>query len=47
MAFMAFPAGVMGIDCDDWNARFPGLVLYEGHDLVERPRIVDVPVAFP
>ena len=37
MAFRTFPAGVMGIDCDDWNARFPCLVFNERPDLMERP----------
>ena len=37
MAVWAFPAGVMGIDCDEWNARFPSLVFDERPDLVERP----------
>ena len=47
MAIGAFPAGVVWIDHDDGNACFPCLVFYERPELVERPRIVDVPVAFP
>ena len=37
MAYRAFPAGVMGIDYDEGNARFPCLVFNERPDLMERP----------
>ena len=43
----AFPAGGVRADHDDGNAHFPCPVLHEQPDLVERPRIMDVPVAFP
>ena len=47
MANGALPAGVMRINRNDWNTRFPCLVFYERPELVERPRIMDVPVALP
>ena len=45
MANGAFPAGVVWVNHSDWNTRFPCLVFHERPELVERPRIMDVPVA--
>ena len=47
MAFRAFPVRVMWIDCDYEDAHFLSLVFNERPELVERPRVVDVPAAFP
>ena len=47
MAYLAFPAGVAGINSNDGNACFPGFVFNESPELVKRPRTVDIPVAFP
>ncbi len=47
MAFGAFPVGVMRINGYDGNANFPCLVFYKLPEMVESPRIMDVPVAFP
>ena len=47
MAFRAFPARVMWIDCDYEDAHFLSLVFNERPELVERLRVVDVPAAYP
>ena len=47
MAIGTFPAAVAWIHRDDGNAHFFCLVFDELSKLVESPRIVDVPVAFP
>ena len=47
MAYGAFNAGVAWIHNDDGDACLRCLVFYERPELVERPRVVDVPVAFP
>ena len=47
MAFRAFPASIMGIDCNKGNARFLRLVFYERPELMESPRVVDISIALP
>ena len=44
MASRAFPAGVVRINHNYWNARLPRLVFNIRPDLVERPGVMDIPL---
>ena len=43
----AFPAGIPWFNNDNWNPSFLRLILYEGPELTESPRIMDILIAFP